>query len=44
MEVTLLAVGQPTDAVSSRFGFRTAEFRPDDGFYLNGQRLKLFSA
>ncbi len=42
VEVTLLAAGQPTDAVSSRFGFRTAEFRPDDGFYLNGQRLKLF--
>lgn len=30
------------DTLSSRFGFRQAEFRPDGGFYLNGQRLHLF--
>jgi beta-galactosidase len=30
------------DTTSSRFGFREAEFRPDDDFYLNGQRIQLF--
>jgi beta-galactosidase len=30
------------DSVTERFGFRSAEFRPDGGFYLNGVRLNLF--
>lgn len=42
VEVALLAADALSDMVSSRFGFRTAEFRPERGFFLNGQRLKLF--
>ena len=30
------------DTLSTRFGFREAEFRPDGGFYLNGLRINLF--
>lgn len=30
------------DNVVERFGFRTAEFCSDGGFYLNGKRIKLF--
>jgi beta-galactosidase len=30
------------DTDSVRFGFRTCEFKPDGGFYLNGERIKLF--
>jgi len=30
------------DDCKTRFGFREAEFRPDGGFFLNGQRVKLF--
>lgn len=29
------------DKVSTRFGFRTIEIRPDKGFFLNGERRKL---
>ncbi|NDJ76629.1 MAG: glycoside hydrolase family 2 protein [Chloroflexi bacterium] len=29
------------DHVTTRFGLREAEFRPDGGFYLNGERLDL---
>ncbi len=35
-----LETASGTDALSSRFGFRTAEFTPD-GFLLNGKPLKL---
>jgi beta-galactosidase len=43
VEVSLTAAGDVVDLACSRFGFRTAEFRAvDGGFYLNGQRLKLF--
>jgi beta-galactosidase len=42
VNISLLLDGKAVDAVSSRFGFRTAEFRPDGGFYLNGERLQLF--
>lgn len=31
---------EPMDSYSTRFGFRQAEFR-EDGFYLNGEHLKL---
>ena len=34
------AEGKPIDAVSTRFGFREAVFK-DDGFYLNGEHVKL---
>ncbi|MBN2001929.1 MAG: glycoside hydrolase family 2 protein [Anaerolineae bacterium] len=40
--VRLLKEGNPVDEISTRFGFRAAEFRPDGGFYLNGKRLSLF--
>lgn len=30
------------DNLVERFGFRSAEFRSDGGFYLNGKRIKLF--
>jgi len=42
LKVSLLKDGKTADRVSSRFGFRSAEFRPDGGFYLNGERLQLF--
>lgn len=29
------------DAIRLRFGIRTAEFRPDSGFFLNGRRIPL---
>ncbi|TWT37630.1 Beta-galactosidase [Posidoniimonas corsicana] len=37
----LLVDGQPRDEVATRIGIRRAEFRPDTGFWLNGQNLKL---
>ena len=33
--------GEVIDAVEERFGFRRAAFRPKEGFFLNGRRLKL---
>lgn len=39
-EGELLEAGAPRDAVKLKFGFRTAEFRPE-GFFLNGERLEL---
>ena len=37
----LLEDGCVRDATDIRFGFRQAEFRPDQGFFLNGERLEL---
>jgi beta-galactosidase len=42
LRVTLHRDGKSIDSLDVRFGFRTAEFRPDGGFYLNGERLDLF--
>jgi beta-galactosidase len=42
VNVSLMDGENPVDALSSRFGFREAEFRPDGGFYLNGERVQLF--
>lgn len=42
IELALVQEGNVIDNASSRFGFRTAEFRKDGGFYLNGERLQLF--
>ncbi|WP_025720904.1 glycoside hydrolase family 2 protein [Paenibacillus sp. 1-18] len=39
-ELTLLRNGEALDQLTVRFGFREAEFQPD-GFYLNGQKIKL---
>jgi beta-galactosidase len=41
VHVALTLKGELLDATSSRFGFREAEFRPDGGFYLNGERVRL---
>ena len=37
----LLADGVPVDETRRRIGFRSAEFRPDQGFFLNGEKLLL---
>ncbi len=41
LQVTLFHNGEKADTTSTRFGFREAAFRPDGGFYLNGERVKL---
>jgi beta-galactosidase len=41
VRVTLSVPGADGDQVTRRIGFREASFRPD-GFYLNGNRLKIF--
>ena len=38
---TLWQNDQTLDEISRSIGFRTAEFRPDEGFFLNGRRLPL---
>ena len=40
IEVSLSENGSISDTVSTRIGFRTAEFKPE-GFFLNGKRLQL---
>ncbi|MBT3193228.1 MAG: hypothetical protein HN341_11795 [Verrucomicrobia bacterium] len=40
-EGTLSCDGEIVDVVSVRFGVRSAEFRPHEGFFLNGRRLQL---
>ncbi len=40
--LTLSQNGQPKDQETIRFGFRSAEFRQDGCFYLNGKPMKLF--
>lgn len=42
VQISLLQDGKAIDTLSTRFGFRSAEFRSDGGFYLNGKRIKLF--
>lgn len=37
----LVVDGRVEDAEETRFGFRTIEFTPDRGFFLNGRRLRL---
>ncbi len=41
MQATLLLDDQPADCATRKIGFRTAEFRPREGFFLNGERLPL---
>jgi beta-galactosidase len=41
LELTLFKDTLPLDTVHHRIGFRTAEFRTEGGFYLNGKPLKL---
>ncbi len=42
LNVSLIDNQEILDTSSSRFGFRQVEFRPDGGFYLNGERINLF--
>ena len=42
VEISLCADGKTLDAITTRFGFRQVEFCADGGFYLNGERIKLF--
>ena len=42
LRVTLQRENETIDSLDTRFGFRTAEFRSDGGFYLNGDRVDLF--
>lgn len=37
----LIKDGEVLDSVSNIFGFRTTEFDPDEGFRLNGRKMKL---
>lgn len=39
--VELVEGGHVVDAVESVFGFRKAEFRPKEGFFLNGRHMKI---
>ncbi|SDA24207.1 beta-galactosidase [Ruminococcus sp. YE71] len=43
-EVYILKNGEVIDSVSSDFGFRSAEFTADKGFFLNGRHVKLHGA
>jgi hypothetical protein len=40
VEVALLKDGRTLHAVVEKFGFRTAELRPGDGFYVNGAKIR----
>jgi beta-galactosidase len=40
-DITLLRDGRPVDAETVPFGVRTAEFRPAEGFVLNGRPVKI---
>ncbi len=42
LKTALWRDGNLLDEVSTKFGFRQAEFRPNEGFFLNGERMKLF--
>ncbi len=44
VRITLMANAKALHSVTERFGFRTFEVRPGDGFYLNGQRILLKGA
>lgn len=40
VEVSLVKDGQILHTITEKFGFRTAELRPGDGFYINGTKIK----
>lgn len=40
VEVSLLKEGKPIHTIQEKFGFRTAELRPGDGFYVNDTKIK----
>ncbi len=41
VEVSLTRNGKSIHTITEKFGFRTAELRPGDGFYINGTKIKL---
>ena len=41
MKTTVTVNGNKSDEYLTSFGFRTVEFNPDKGFFLNGQHVKL---
>jgi beta-galactosidase len=41
LETDLIVAGKVVDSTSTRFGVRWLRFDPDNGFFLNGQRLKI---
>lgn len=41
MKTEILLEGVVLDTVTDTFGFRTIEFNPDEGFLLNGEKLKI---
>ncbi|WP_026327206.1 glycoside hydrolase family 2 protein [Proteiniphilum acetatigenes] len=40
VEVSLIRNGKSIHTVTEKFGFRTVELRPGDGFYINGTKIK----
>ena len=40
VEVFVLKEGKVVHTISEKFGFRTVELRPGDGFYVNGTKIK----
>ena len=40
VDVSLVKDGQILHTITEKFGFRTAELRPGDGFYVNGTKIK----
>ena len=40
VDAELVRSGTSVHEVSEKFGFRTAEIRPGDGFYINGEKVK----
>lgn len=40
VEVSLTKNGKRVHSVTEKFGFRTVELRPGDGFYINGTKIK----
>lgn len=40
VDVTVAKEGQTGHGITENFGFRTAELRPGDGFYVNGTKIK----
>ncbi|HSK68095.1 MAG TPA: glycoside hydrolase family 2 TIM barrel-domain containing protein, partial [Candidatus Limnocylindria bacterium] len=44
LRTELVVGGRVWDTVDTRFGFREARMTPDEGFFLNGERMKLNGA
>lgn len=40
VDVSIKKDGQTIHTITEKFGFRTAELRPGDGFYVNGSKIK----